>query len=65
MLFSMNCVDVRHSLLRHFVIIQLQFCPEVEAWAEKLEGGDGALLSKTRAEVVNWMWGSGLGKRKM
>jgi hypothetical protein len=37
---------------------------EVEAWAEKLEGGDGALLNKTRAEVVNWMWGSGLGRRK-
>ena len=37
---------------------------EVEAWAEKLEGGDGALLNRTRAEVINWMWGSGLGKRK-
>jgi hypothetical protein len=37
---------------------------EVEAWAEKLEGGDGALLNKTRAEAVNWMWGSGLGRRK-
>ncbi len=37
---------------------------EVEAWVEKLVGGEGALLHKTRAEVVNWMWGSGLGKRK-
>jgi hypothetical protein len=37
---------------------------EIEAWADKLEGGDGALLHKTRAEVVNWMWGSGLGRRK-
>ncbi len=37
---------------------------EVEAWAEKLEVGDGALVHKTRAEVVNWMWGSGLGRRK-
>jgi hypothetical protein len=36
---------------------------EVEAWAEKLVGGEGALLHKTRAEVVNWMWGSGLGRR--
>jgi hypothetical protein len=37
---------------------------EVEAWLEKLVGGEGALLHKTRAEVVNWMWGSGLGRRK-
>jgi hypothetical protein len=37
---------------------------EVEAWVEKLVGGEGALLHKTRAEVVNWMWGSGLGKRR-
>jgi hypothetical protein len=37
---------------------------EVEAWVEKLVGGEGALLHKTRAEVVNWIWGSGLGRRK-
>jgi len=37
---------------------------EVEAWVERLVGGEGALLHKTRTEVVNWMWGSGLGKRK-
>jgi hypothetical protein len=36
---------------------------EVEAWAEKLEGGGGALLNKTRAVVVNWLGGSGLGRR--
>jgi hypothetical protein len=37
---------------------------EVENWAESLEGGDGALLQKTRAEVVKRMWENGVGRRK-
>ncbi len=31
----------------------LRLVVEVEHWAERLEGGDGVLLKKTRGEVVN------------
>ncbi len=29
---------------------------EVETWVERLEGGEGALLQRTRAEVIKRMW---------
>jgi hypothetical protein len=37
---------------------------EVESWVERLEGGEGALLQKTRGEVIKRMWDGGVGKRR-
>jgi hypothetical protein len=37
---------------------------EVETWVVRLEGGEGALLQKTRAEVIKRMWEGGVGKRR-
>jgi hypothetical protein len=37
---------------------------EVETWVERLEGGEGALLQRTRAEVIKRMWEGGVGKRR-
>jgi hypothetical protein len=37
---------------------------EVETWVERLEGGEGALLQKTRGEVIKRMWEGGVGKRR-
>ncbi len=31
---------------------------------ERLEGGEGALLQKTRGEVIKRMWEGGVGKRR-
>jgi hypothetical protein len=37
---------------------------EMESWVERLEGGEGALLQRTRAEVIKRMWDGGVGKRR-
>ena len=37
---------------------------EVETWVERLEGGEGALLQRTRVEVIKRMWEGGVGKRR-